>query len=87
MQTQLKAQTLKQPAGEIITLKLCMGAVFGIFRVGRGRYRIAVLEPGREEGWLDCESPDEPDFSYAEAKSILAEHMSAWLRAVIEGDF
>jgi len=76
----------KQPSGDPVTLRYSAGAVFGVFRVGRGRYRVAMLRPGHD--WRDCE-PGEPDFDRLGAIEALGQNCDVWAwlqaRSVIGG--
>jgi len=69
----------KQPSGDPVTLRYSAGAVFGVFKVGRG-YRVAMLRPVGD--WKDCE-PGEPDFDRAGAIEALGQNCDiwAWLQA------
>lgn len=71
---------IQQPSGDPVTLRYSAGAVFGVFRVGRGRYRVAMLRPGGD--WQDCE-PGEPDFDRLGAIEALGQNCDiwAWLQA------
>lgn len=74
MQTFATAK-IQQPSGDPATLRFSAGAVFGVFRVGRGRYRVAMLRPGH--GWQDCEL-GEPDFDRAGAIEALHQNCDIW---------
>lgn len=80
-----QTQTLQQPAGDIVTLKLSNGAVFGVFKQGRRRYIVASLAPRVSPDWLPCEL--EPIPSKRQALEILNQHLATWGAMVLRGDF
>ena len=74
----------QQPAGVPVTLRLAAaGAVFGVFKQGRGRYFIASLCPSVHTGWLPCEV--DPLLTKREALSCLQEHLDTWAAMVLTG--
>lgn len=70
----------KQPSGDPVALRFCAGAVFGVFKQGRGRYLLASLTPG--DPWLPCE--DAPLRTKREALACLREHLDMWSLIVAE---
>jgi len=81
--TKTNAQS-QQPAGEPIALRLAAaGAVFGVFKQGRGRYFVVSLCPTVHAGWLPCEV--DPLLTKREALSCLQEHLDTWAAMVLTG--
>ena len=80
-----QTQTLQQPAGDIVTLKLSNGAVFGVFKQGRRRYLVASLTPRVSLDWLPCEF--EPIPSKRQALEFLNQHLATWGAMCVRGDF